>query len=807
MGRPTASEGESRMPRRRGTDSSNQRELVRRPLLAHGEKLADKSSRQRKPSDKFHPRERDEAWSELGPQAEAIARKLRAMPEALTGRHVVFEATLHPNYLASSWFPGELLGNHELYVVGARAARAPHITRRAIKEDQATKTLLLAGTRAAVQSFARTVETPPSSTAIDHWDELRRFREIVLPSAERIVVGEPPAGHALSTWEAVLTHVFDDPTNEGIWADEHFAKWVAYLRSLGGGVDATMRRDVGGLTFVPVRLSGPAVEQAASFNLLRAIRPMPEVRPFPVSVLRMHPGTTVPSEASREGRVPDDAILAFDGGVNPNLALFRPFVTNEDLTTEPPDPAALRHGSLVTSALLYGAIDPGSQLPDPPARVEHHRILPVPPGEIAVPGTEIYWILDRIVSKTREKKPSIVSLSVGPNSPVREDAEPTRWTTELDMLAQDLGVTFVTAAGNNGEDDESLGLNRVQSPADMVNGISVGAVSRRCSAKDATRAPYSAVGPGREGQRVQPTGVAFGGSHEEPFVGIDPSGRLTQSQGTSFAAPTAARGLGDLHSLLDKPRRRPEVSRIFATHFAGRRRGHDSKLLVELGHGLLPMSYAEHIECPPNEVTVLFEEQLPRGGVVAFNIPLPEELPARAQIQLDWTLGFSTEVDPRDPSDYTLTGLDVIFRPDAREFSVTDESSGQAVRYLHAQRDQQELVSAHLEGRKISALPRSDSSWRATRSEQQLRMAGKWETIVRGRKAKTTERICKPRLDVTYLRREGGQLVSGERVEPLRFAMLVTLRAPKGVDLYDRVAADYPVLAPLVHVPVRAGVA
>jgi hypothetical protein len=53
-------------------------------------------------------------------------------------------------------------------------------------------------------------------------------------------------------------------------------------------------------------------------------------------------------------------------------------VTAVDVTTEPADAMALRHGSMVTSAILYGAIMPGHQLPDPPANVVHHRVLPVP---------------------------------------------------------------------------------------------------------------------------------------------------------------------------------------------------------------------------------------------------------------------------------------------------------------------------------------------------------------------------------------------------------------------------------------------
>ncbi len=766
----------------------------RRPLLARGEKLSEKAFRPGMGGEKFHPVAIEKAWETLAPKGEAVLAGLATLKPDIRGEHVVFEATLLPNYLASSYSPGEMIDKSGLYVVGSRLARAKHVTKSKVKEDEPTKTLLLAGAPAHVQSFAQKLTQKPSTINEKAWEIFRRFCDVTLPPPERVIVRRPSLGEGeVITWEAILTHIFDAPAHEQAWADENFRKWVAYIEKLGGRVDVDYRRDVEHLTFVPVELAGEALDSAAAFNLLRAIRPMPELRPFPEDLLRLTPSPTKPSKAAGEGRVPEVAVATFDGGVNSNLALFRPFVTAVDLTTEPPNATAQRHGSMVTSALLYGSVAPGQQLPDPNATVVHHRVLPVPKHVKAPLG--IYWILDRLVERVRNEGHKLVSLSIGPNEPVEDGQEPTRWTAELDALAME-GVTFVVAVGNNGEDDASLGLNRVLSPGDMVNGISVGACSR--SGAPTVRAPYSAVGPGREGQRVAPTGVAFGGSEDEPFIAIESSGRLAHTAGTSFAAPSVARGVANLWSILNEARWTPAHSRVFAAHFAGRGRGHRQ---VDLGHGRLPADYQPFFECAPHEVTVLYEEELPRSEVIAMRIPFPTGLPSETEICVEWTMSFVAAIDPRDPCDYALQGLDVTFRPHEHRRKLTNPDDKADSRVIDMHKDAAEVRRALAMGSRLSE-PIAHGGWRP-KSEVELRSVGKWDTVVRGQVKLDSDALFMPRIDVLHLRRADGRLVSGDGVPALRVTMLLTLKAPVGVEIYDRVASQHPVLVPAVQIPAR----
>ena len=83
------------------------------------------------------------------------------------------------------------------------------------------------------------------------------------------------------------------------------------------------------------------------------------------------------------------------------------------------------------------------------------------------------------------------------------------------------------------------------------------------------------------------------------------------------------------------------------------------------------------------------------------------------------------------------------------------------------------------------------------------RSDGKWETVLHFSKQMRAGSLLLPQLTVSYLAREDGQLAAAD---PLSFAMLVSLRGPKGSQLYDTVRASYPLLLPLsTEIPLQLG--
>ncbi len=243
---------------------------------------------------------------------------------------------------------------------------------------------------------------------------------------------------------------------------------------------------------------------------------------------------------------------------------FDALAKRRDLANAKPDPVAVAHGTAVTAAATFGLMVPGSQLPQPLAQIDHYRIHPPDgwPNDLAV-----VWVLDEIERVVGNEDYKIVNLSYGPNQAMEADNEPDRWTVLLDQIAYERDVLFVVAAGNNGQEPDHLGLNRVQVPADGANVCSVGA----CDSPDAdpwAKAPYSAVGPGRPGARIQPTGVQFGGVlDDKPFLAMTASGHLAFDEGTSFAAPIVTHALTGLAVRLGD-HVIPALLRAFAVHYA-----------------------------------------------------------------------------------------------------------------------------------------------------------------------------------------------------------------------------------------------
>lgn len=86
-------------------------------------------------------------------------------------------------------------------------------------------------------------------------------------------------------------------------------------------------------------------------------------------------------------------------------------------------------------------------------------------------------MLERVRAVLSTTTFDFINLSIGPAMPV-DDNDVHSWTSVLDDHLADGKTLAAIAAGNNGEADEALGLNRVQVPADCVNALAVGAVNK-----------------------------------------------------------------------------------------------------------------------------------------------------------------------------------------------------------------------------------------------------------------------------------------------------------------------------------------
>lgn len=761
----------------------------RRPFLYKGEAL--QTAAEKPPSgggDKFEPRTALQARDVLLPQVRSLREEVTSLaPEMRVPGQTFIEAKLLPNYLAASSFPGQLINQLGAMPVGSRAEEGLYVT--ATKSQKAvTRRLVLAVPDSSLAELETLIDMRGRGRSERAaFEEIRKLDEFSLPSRAmvRALAAVEQDDDDVILWETVLNPLGLQgeslvPANEAV-----LGRWRAVVEGQGGNVETDFIRQVAGLTFVPVRATKNAMETLSAFNALRIVRPMPAIPPRPIFGTRSAATWNGPDVAATR----DDSfkVAVFDGGLDEIANSQGHMVADAvDLTGQLPEADSLMHGTAVTGAALYGLVRPGEQAPVPPLPLDSFRVLPAP----NIPGDMYgYWVLDRIKEVVSRDEHKIINLSLGPRLPVQDDLEPNRWTSELDTLAWERDILFVIAAGNDGHLDPGSGKNRVQVPADMVNGFSVGACDAFAPAGPWKRSSYSSIGPGRWGGRVQPVGVQFGGSDSEKFPILAADGTFLEATGTSFAAPLVTYALSEL--AINMPVVNTNVLRAFGVHFAERPSSH-KKLQPEIGYGRIPGDFLRIFDCSADEAHVLFKDSVERGELRAYKAPIPQGLSGKLEVRL--TLAYLSPVEPTEATEYTRASIDLALRPHAfmhrytsgqnsKNTTVFDRRSPEALDLLQqGWRESQEPVTKQLGS--------SNGS-----SEASLREGGKWETLRHYRFTLEPGTVEEPRIELSYLTRGRGQLDKSPSKLPFALLMSVVDKTGEG-KMYDSAVSQFRALQP-----------
>jgi hypothetical protein len=754
----------------------------RRPLLVNGERLGSEiEAVQAGGGEKFHPRTADEARQHLLPQISVAVATAQALPDRLRAERLYVEAELLPNYLAASYYPEALFNRIDALPVGSRIATG-ELRTAARSAESPTRRLILAISPAGLARLNALAATGGQGTSERQAaEDFKKLESITLSTASGRELA--PDGE-MHPWEAVLHPRELINGSQVPLGAEAMRKWYDLVREFGGRAREDLTRVVGGLTFSPVAAPAEVLEELRRFNPLRAIRPMPQFRPFPASGPRavpagvVAPPSTTPSATSHRVAVFD---CGLDGG--PHSAFFP--APPQELTGQPVDPDGQMHGTGVAGAAMYGLLWPGDIAAPPPLPVDHFRIHPPDDPH----DFNVYSVLDQIVATVAGGDFTLVNLSYGPDVCVEDDVEPDRWTSELDQLAYEKNVLFVVAAGNNGEMTAIAGADRVQAPSDMANGLAVGSCSAAPPDKPWERAPYSAVGPGRPGNQVQPAVVQFGGIETAPFPVLTASGQLLSNCGTSFAAPLVVHALSELavslHSEAD-----PNSLRAIAVHFAEPHRAFRQKV-AEVGHGRARLSLLGALDCEPNEVHVLYRDTIERGQVLSYKLPIPSGCTDKVAMKI--TCSYFSPVEPAEASEYTRASLGMTLRPNQFVYGFTDPTTSKSQPLDLRTPEAHARIAA---GDKISAAPVAKLMSRLeVANEAKQREAGKWETVRSHGLGFRGEDLDGPVLELSYLARRAGALDNDP--PDLSFAMVVSIRERDSTDLYDRARAEFHVLNPV----------
>ena len=724
------------------------------------------------------PYEPWQARTRLAPQFVEASDAAQQLPvAACPDDRVVSVMTLHPSFVAKSSFPARLLRAAGFESVGSRPR---HVTpelnmhqtsdsdgnrmyeARAGTKQRPTTELFLESTRTDLRTWAR---------------HLQDEREMLEPHEEDIVIVEQYRMPSSAERSRLPDRLPDEVPLEivlhaagGTRYGFVLEAFEAFAHALGVDVDLDRRLDVGGLCFVPTLAPASQVESLAQFSFLRVVRPMPRLR-------FLEPVDTVPRvvrdvEISLPDSLPLDSdlrVAVFDGGVEANSSL-RAWVTGRDVPDMGnPIPEYVDHGMGVTSALLFGSVSPDSRIPVPYAHVDHYRVLDDKSGGDPY---ELYDVIRRIESVLTQSDYAFINLSIGPSLPV-EDDEVHSWSAFLDAHLADGRTLATVAVGNNGSLDRPSGNARIQVPSDAVNALSVGAASSQ--RENWARAPYSALGPGRTPGFVKPDLLAFGGIPAEPFLTVAADESVVALHGTSFASPAALRAALGVRSMFGD-RLDPLALKALLIHTAEQLDDHDSH---EHGWGRVCTELESIVMCGDGIARVVYQGSLTPAKYLRAQLPVPSGS-LKGNVTITATLTFATAVEPEQPSNYTRSGVEVVFRPDMARFSSPDSTLAQ--------------TSSFFSQRQFS----SDTKLRAD--------AHKWDTVLHETVTKRGSSLNGPVFDIHYNARIGGH--DGTAQAPkIRYAMVITVESRRTPDLHDQVLRAYATqleaLVPRFDVPLR----
>jgi hypothetical protein len=731
-------------------------------LIGRGELLThDIKGPKRKPG-KAEVYSLQEAAGRLTPQFSATATALDALPpDACPGDFGVARLTMNPSYIARSFFPVAMLRTVGLESVGSRTVKVTPDgwTKKGTPQECRTTELFVAGKRQAfrnLKSWTREIEAD-SDEALD-LAHIEKFS--VFAPEERIA----NYGSKKDRFFEVGVHLL--PDEDRLFVQRAFVRYAK-------GVDVKVHSDLGfmagNLWFVPVEGKHGDVERLAEFVFVRVIRPVPKLRGMrPVHRTGgVSVGCSLPTEQPLSSE-PKVAIL--DGGL-PKQHAISPWLRSYRVLDENAgdDPEGIEHGLAVTSAFLFGPIQPNGTAARPFAYVDHLRVLDKDADN--EDPLELYRTLGFVEQVLLSRQYQFVNLSLGPDLPI-EDTDVHAWTSVIDDLLSDGDTLMTVAIGNNGERDRPSGNARVQVPSDCVNALAVGA-SNDTEASWA-RAPYSAIGPGRSPGVVKPDLMAFGGDAAKYFhvlaTGKKPT--LLPQLGTSFASPYLLRSAVGIRAILGTELT-PLAIKALLVH-AAEPLEHDK---LEVGWGKVPEDLMSIITCPEGVARVVYQGELKPGKYLRASLPLPAG-GLNGNIRLKATFCYASPTDPQDAAAYTRAGLETVFRPN-------DERIKDGKAYAD--------TKGFFDMKKY-----------ATEEERRSDM-GKWETVLHGAKSMRGSSLKNPVFDIHYNAREAGGRATG--AEKIRYALIITVEAPKHVDLYNEILRAYAKtlvpIKPQVSLPIR----
>jgi hypothetical protein len=745
------------------------------PIIALGELYVEPITKKGGGGDKIRPHEYQSAKQKILYDINNIVHQIQKNSEVFLDEKIVC-IRMEPKFEAKSYVPTSLILSREnMEIVGGRKYTFTDDN----GEEKNAKLYFMRTNNDGIESLQHTLENGLKDN-VDNWcKQIRSIHSLNLLSAEEKVMG------LSDDWENGVVEIVLHPINI-----EREKMISLFYDIIGISIDRTAIKSYnGGLTFISACCNREEINKIKRFNPLRALHPLGRVKIVPIRGGIEFEAPTVMS-INKKSKI---IVGVFDGGVDENIPLLKGYTKSYDCVDSASHSNYLAHGSAVCGIILHGNLagkEKRDILPMPIISVDSFRVLPIKKTNDFDAALGLYEAIDAIETVVQNRKDiKLYNLSFGPEGAIIDDSI-SRFTYVLDKLTYEvedgeINPLFGIAVGNDGELDNPL--NRIQSPADMVNGIGIGAYSYAID-NQKIRAPYSCIGAGREGAKIKPDFLEFGGSKERPFILIGTKhNTLLPSAGTSFASPLAIRKIGELMAKCESIV--PHLGRTLLIHnsIIDERLKQD-----EIGYGFCVENIDDILTCQDRKVTILFSGKIEPTQTIKLPIFAPEINSVRGTVKINWTI--ATIVDPyvNDPDAYTNNCIEDVFIPHELVYNFT--KYGDKPFKLNLSKPENSIKAKELlsKGYKISDLPVSKpakKSW----SETELRSTDfKWDTVIKKGLSLKGSSLLSPYLTLHAIGRNGYE------VNELKYFVAITIEAIKYEgSLYNAILQNYHNLTPI----------
>lgn len=475
------------------------------PILGNGEHyVTPDKPRQGPPIEQKNLPTFEESRNKLLNGIKEIKQVISSVDVPYRVKEVVLNLKMLPGYTAKSFHPDTLIRHAGATDVGSKKWVSTVLDKNDKPKEVIGKQVFLRMSNDSLKYFERQLNQKEGQLPKGFVDEARLIEDFFFGDNTELL------NSFGDDWESgrveLVLHPFGD------LEDEVIEKFTSLYERFGGDPEKFRWRSYNpGPLFMSMYVDRQLLQNILVFNPIRTAHPL-RFRGIP-KVSRSLTNIPMPNTPV-DGLKSSIIVGMFDGGVDDTNSYFQPFVKNQDAVSSDEDTEFMKHGNAVAGSLLFGNLQKyksSQALPTPGVSIESFRVFPLSDPT----DPDLYEAIDAIEEHVPKREDiKVFNLSIGPDGAIEDDYI-SRFTYVIDRLTGKGERLFVVAVGNDGDhpDEEE---QRIQAPSDTINNIAVGAYTFD-SPSVIVRAPYSSIGEGREGCKVKPDVVAFGGCEQNPF--------------------------------------------------------------------------------------------------------------------------------------------------------------------------------------------------------------------------------------------------------------------------------------------------